>query len=112
MPDETVGTAEFSADGQSITTTSSTSSGSRLAMRLWAADSGEPLSVKVLEGEKNDVVETDGRLAVIINRLGGGTARIFDIASGSQSAMCRATPMTRMWHSHGWPAARHRVGGV
>ena len=84
MPDETVGTAEFSADGQSITTTSSTSSRSRLAIRLWAADSGEPLSVKVLEGEKDDVVETDGRLAVIINTVGGGTARIFDIASGSQ----------------------------
>lgn len=83
-PDETVGTVEFSADGQSITTTSSVSSGSRLSVRVWSASDGEPLGSKAIEGEKDDAVETDGRLAVIINRLGGGTARIFDIASGSQ----------------------------
>jgi WD40 repeat protein len=84
MPDETVGRVEFSADGQSIITTSSTSSGSQLSTRHWGADSGEPLSVKVLTGEESDVIETDGRLAVIINWLTGGNARIFDIASGSQ----------------------------
>ncbi len=89
MPDESVDTAEFSPDGQSITTTSSNPSRLQLSARIWDAESGKLLEVKVLATEKNlfsvfYVTATDGRHVVLIDRHSGGKARIWDIASGGE----------------------------